>query len=384
MKQDLALVVAHSHPDGPLAFSGRDDIADAESFGIVYTRMDTVRPHFSLVMDGNGEMIVRAFGPELKPSPVTLIRIIGKRYVIRYPDRGAGVTAKEFDRSVRAFGRFSVQDLAAMRVGIVGCGGTGSAIVVLLARLGVGCIVLIDPDRVELTNLNRLHFSKRRDAILGRLKVDVVAEAIADIGLATSVVGLPHFADSPQCRDALRSCDVVFGCTDDHLGRDMLNRLAHFYLIPVIDVGLLIKPNEKGSGYEVFDGRVTVLQPGYPCQVCRKLINPDRMLEEDLRRGDPVLFEERRRAGYVSDAPDPSPVVVTFTTEIATMAVNELMHRLTGFRGPKGEAAERVRRFTDVKDCDTLPGAHPVEGCLLCQQRRFDGRGDMKPYLNRI
>lgn len=383
MKQDLALVVAHSHPDGPLAFSGKDDVADKESFGIVYTRMDTVRPHFSLVMDGEGEIIARAFGPELKHSPVTLIRIIGKRYVMRYPGRGAGVTPQEFDRSVRAFGKSSVQDLTSMRVGIVGCGGTGSAVASLLGRLGVGRIVLIDADRVELTNLNRLHFSKRGDAILGRLKVDVVAEAIADIGLATSVVRLPHFADLPQCRDALRSCDAIFGCTDDHLGRDMLNRLAHFYLIPVVDLGLLIKPNEKTDDYEVFDGRVTVVQPGYPCQVCRKLINPDRMLEEDLRRGDPVVLEERRRAGYVPNAPDPSPVVVTFTTEVATMAVNELLHRLTGFRGPDGEAGERVRKFTDHKDSDTLPGAHPIEGCPLCQRRRFDGRGDMRPYLNR-
>jgi molybdopterin/thiamine biosynthesis adenylyltransferase len=104
----------------------------------------------------------------------------------------------------------------------------------------------------------------------------VLGDAIAAIGLARSVVRLKHHVDDVACRDALRSCDIIFGCTDDHLGRNFLNRLSHFYMIPVIDLGVLIDPNDRG-GYATFDGRVTVVQPGYPCQVCRKLIDPERM-----------------------------------------------------------------------------------------------------------
>ena len=104
-----------------------------------------------------------------------------------------------------------------------------------------------------------------------------------------------------------------------------------FYLIPVIDLGVLIDPNDQG-GYDSFDGRITVAQPGYPCQVCRQLISPQRMLDEGMRRSDPQRYEQHRRAGYVVGDGDPSPVVVTFTTEIAAVAVNELLH-LTGFRG---------------------------------------------------
>jgi molybdopterin/thiamine biosynthesis adenylyltransferase len=381
MSRDYAICVAHSHPRGGLFFSDFDDVADKESFEIVFGRMDTERPHFAMVMDNEGEFLVRAYGPDLKPQPVELTRVIGDRLETRYPGRGKGIPPVEFDRQTRVFGAQTVEDLAQLRVGIVGCGGTGSACASLLTRIGVSRFVLIDPDRVDETNLNRLHFSTRADAIAGRFKVDVVGDAIAAIGLARSVVRMTRPVDAPECRDALRACDVIFGCTDDHLGRNFLNRLAHFYLIPVIDLGILIDPNDQG-GYESFDGRVTVVQPGYPCQVCRQLISPQRMLEEGMRRRDPQLYEQYRRAGYIEGGTDPSPVVVTFTTEIAAVAVNEFLHRLTGFRGPNGHCAERLRRFDWIKDADSVPGGKRNPDCPLCGLRKYDGRGDMTPFLN--
>jgi molybdopterin/thiamine biosynthesis adenylyltransferase len=247
--------------------------------------------------------------------------------------------------------------------------------------MGVSRFLLIDADTVDETNLNRLHLSRRADATLRRNKVDVVGEGIAEIGLAKSVVRIPGFVDAPECRDAIRACDVTFGCTDDHLGRNFLNRLSHFYLLTVIDLGLLIEPNERGT-YDTFDGRMTVVQPGYPCQLCRQLISSQKMLEEGMRRLDPKLYQEYRRAGYVIGRMDPSPVVVTFTTELACVAINELLHRLTGFRGSQENCTEHIRRFDFLKDADTLPGGKPNRDCPLCGQRKFDGRGDMSPFLN--
>jgi molybdopterin/thiamine biosynthesis adenylyltransferase len=381
MGRDYAICIAHSHPGGGLYFSRFDDAADKESFEIVFGRMETDRPHFAMVMDGDGEILVRAYGPDLAPHPVEITRIVGDGLTIRYPDRGKGVTLAEFDRQTRVFGSRSTEDLRQLRVGIVGCGGTGSAVASLLARIGVSRFGLIDIDRVDTTNLNRLLFSTRADAISGKYKVDVVADAIAEIGLAQRVVRLKHYVDEPACRDLLRSCDLIFGCTDDHLGRNFLNRLAHFYLIPVIDLGVLIDPNEDG-GYDTFDGRVTVIQPGYPCQLCRQLISPQIMLEEDMRRHDPQRFEQYRQAGYVVGQDNPSPVVATFTTEVASMAVNELLHRLTGFRGKDGHCAERVRRFDWIKDSDIVPGGKRNPDCPLCGLRKYDGRGDMTPFMD--
>jgi molybdopterin/thiamine biosynthesis adenylyltransferase len=379
--KDYAICIAHSHPRGGLFFSELDDLADNESFEIVFGRMGTERPHFSMVMDNEGEFIVRAFGPDLLPQPAELTRVVGDRLTVRYPGRGEGISPAEFDRQARVFGPESVEDLGQLRVGIVGCGGTGSAVASLVARIGVKRFVLIDADRVDETNLNRLHFSTRADAIARRYKVDVIGDAIAQIGLARSVVRLAHFVDAPECRDAVRACDVIFGCTDDHLGRSFLNRLAHFYLIPIIDLGVLIEPNSVGS-YDTFDGRVTVVQPSYPCQLCRQLISPQQMLQESMARKDPQLYEQYRRAGYIVGRNDPNPVVVTFTTEIAAVAVNELLHRLTGFRGENGHCAERIRRFDWIKDSDSVPGGKRNPECRLCGKRKYDGRGDMTPFLD--
>jgi len=379
--KDYAICIAHSHPLGGLFFSPADDIADKESFDIVFMRMETERPHFTLVMSDKGEFLVRSYGPDLNSHEVQFTRVVGDRFRVRYPGRGSGLPPAELDRQTRAFSAHSVEDLAQLRIGIVGCGGTGSAVASLLARIGVLRLVLIDSDRVDPTNLNRLHFSKRADAIASRFKVDVIRDAIAEIGLSSSVVAIRQFVDAPECRDALRACDIVFGCTDDHIGRNFLNHLAFFYLIPVIDLGVLIEPNDQ-NGYDCFDGRVTVVQPGYPCQVCRHLISPQRMLEEGMRRSDPELYARYRRAGYVEGEDDPSPAVVTFTTETAAVAVNELFHRLTGFRGAEGQCAERVRRFDVTKDSDSLPGGKRDPDCPLCGQRKYDGRGDMNPFLN--
>ena len=379
--QNMAVAVVHSHPAGYLRFSEADDLAEKETFEIAFNRLDSDRPHISLIMTPDGDLLGRTYGPDLKPAVLDMIRVIGRRWRFAHREGNEGTGGPEFDRQVRAFGAQSTLDLAQLRIGVVGCGGTGSAAATLLARIGVRRLVLFDTDRLDETNLNRLHYSRRADVNLRELKVDVLGKALAEIGLPLSVVRVPFHAEDIEARDALKSCDVVFGCTDDHLGRNVLNRLAHFYLIPVIDLGLLIEPRQD-SGYDAFDGRVTVVQPGSPCQVCRGLINSDTMLAEGLRRKDPNLFEERRRAGYVVGMPDPSPVVVTFTTEVATMAVNELFQRLNGFRGDAGGVSERVRRFDEVKEADLLPAGKSRPGCKLCDRRKYDGRGDMDPFLD--
>lgn len=377
----FAVAVFHSHPAGHLEFSDRDDKSDDALFSLAFNRLESRRPHLSVVMDGNGDYVGRVFGPNLKPDPIDRFVIIGERWDVRNR-LGAATALPELDRQRRAFGAETSRQLGDLRIGIVGLGGTGSAVAMLLARIGVRHLALIDRDRVEDTNLGRLHFSTRPDASLGLRKVDVVGRGIADIGLPIRIVSVPQDNTHPDALAVLRDCDMVFGCTDDNLGREILNRLAHFYFIPVIDLGLLIEPDGKG-GYSTFDGRVTVVQPGYVCQTCRGLIDEKAMFAESLRR-DPDLYEERRRAGYVVDHPEPNPVVVTFTTEVASMAVNELFHRLNGFRGPLGRASERVRNFTYLKESDTLPQGTSRPTCKICGTHQYDGRGDMNPLFDLV
>src|SRR3546814_3125872 len=86
-----------------------------------------------------------------------LIVIGANRKVLRpRPQRIASGGAGRFDRQVRLFGVAGQAILAGSRVAIIGLGGVGSLLVELLARLGVGLFVLVDPDRVDPTNVPRL------------------------------------------------------------------------------------------------------------------------------------------------------------------------------------------------------------------------------------
>jgi molybdopterin/thiamine biosynthesis adenylyltransferase len=269
-------------------------------------------------------------------------------------------------------------------VGIVGCGGTGSAIAMLLARAGIGYIALFDHDIVDPTNLNRLHGARQADADAGALKVDVVGRSITELGLGCQVRRFPMLVGDARSRGALKACDVIFGCTDDHAGRAILNRLAYFYALPVIDMGVLLELNDIGSAevFKTMDSRVTVLAPGHTCLACRGLLDPDRVRAEDLRRNNPEQYERERALGYLPREGDPNPVVVTFTTETATMAVNELIQRLLGFRGAEGSWSERVRQFHVPKDHDIHAGGRPRQGCKLCENQKYVGRGDMERFLD--
>jgi hypothetical protein len=71
---------------------------------------------------------------------------------------------------------------------------------------------------------------------------------------------------------------------------------------------------------------------------------------------------------------------VTFTTEVACMAVDELLHRLTGYRAV-GAIAHRVRKL--LLGEDKRPGTFR-QGCALCVARDYWGRGDMTPFLDRV
>ena len=82
---------------------------------------------------------------------------------------------------------------------------------------------------------------------------------------------------------------------------------------------------------------------------------------EAMRRKDPAEYELRKAESYVVGEGNPNPSVVTFTTELACMGANELIHRLQGFRGPDGAAANRVRKFHLNED--RRPGHKPGSAC---------------------
>jgi molybdopterin/thiamine biosynthesis adenylyltransferase len=382
---DQVVAIVHNHPAGMAEFSVQDDANEPDLVQLAVNRNGSGTRMLSMILTADGQFTGRVWLHPRSGSSVDLraVRVAGDRFEHHYFGRSMGRTQPAFQRQALAFGDALNQDLRKLRVSIVGCGGTGSAVAMLLARLGVGQIALIDNDIVDQSNLNRLHGARQADADAMIPKVDVVARSITELGLGARVTRFEAWVGDPDCRDVLKSSDIIFGCTDDHSGRLFLNRLAYFYLIPVIDIGLAIQADEgQPPQLNCLDGRVTVLAPGGTCLLCRDVIIPTVATSEALRRSDPQEYERRKAEAYVVGEGNPSPAVVTFTTELACMAVNEMIHRMQGFRGRDGSAANRVRKFHLLED--RRPGHKPRAGCPVCASDQYWGRGDMNPFLGMV
>ncbi len=373
--------IVHSHPSGPARFSSQDRHNESQLAEMARNRNGAETPLLSLLINGKGDLCAQAWFGDDEPSLVSLIRVVGERLRVHTATNPPAMQ-EAFARQTIAFGDDLQRQLGALTIGVVGCGGTGSAVALMLARLGVGRIVLIDRDIVELTNLNRLHGATRADADAGRLKVEVIEREINRIGLETQVATLSEWVGSLSCRDALKSCDVLFGCTDDHDGRIFLNRFAYFYLVPVIDVGLAIEPHVESGRVQELSGRCTVLAPGGSCLLCREIADTSLAREEDLSRNNPCLYAKQKEEAYVRGSGNPAPSVVTFTTATAAMAIDELLQGISGFRGGDGWARQRIRRFDLMRD--RMPGALVNKECPICADKTYWGLGDIEPFLDRI
>jgi len=372
--------IVHSHPHGPARFSAQDDRNEPDLAQLARNRNGENASLLSILLNAEGEIRARVWPDNGTPILAESVRVVGRRLTFHgeaFLSRGMDYLA----RQELAFGPEVNALLRGMRIGIVGAGATGSATAMLLARFGVGQLTLIDDDIVEITNLNRLHGARRSDADAMRPKVEVIAREITELGLGVRVKPIKNWVGDPVCADILKSCDVIFGCTDDHDGRLLLNRVAYFYLIPVIDMGLAIEPAADIGRMRDLSGRVTVLTPGAPCLLCRGTVDPFIARDEMLKRQNPEEYERRKREAYVRGGGNPAPAVVTFTTETACMAVNELLQGLIGFRGAEGWSWQRTRRFDLLED--RQPGALQDAHCPICSQEEYWGRADIDPFLDR-
>ncbi len=123
-------------------------------------------------------------------------------------------THRRFDRAARLFSEPGLHRLMAARVLVVGVGGVGSFAAEALARSGVGNLVLIDFDKVCVTNTNRqLHTMK---GTVGRHKVDVMAERLRLVHPTSQVEAIQKFYNQDSSDELLTGqIDYVIDCIDN-------------------------------------------------------------------------------------------------------------------------------------------------------------------------
>jgi molybdopterin/thiamine biosynthesis adenylyltransferase len=372
-----ACIWVHTHPghDGLPQPSKHDRIVDSQISDLF--RLRSGSPYYGALIFSRRSSEL-AFTGHLQHDGCSALQIerlwqVGDRWrLIRAFDSSLPKLSAIFDRNVLAFGSAVQQTLGDLRIGLVGCGGIGSAVAEQLVRLGVRHLVLVDPDELSKSNLTRVYGSSMSG--IGQPKVNVLTQHLCGIASELQCEPVQAMVTLEPTARRLIGCDLVFGCTDDNAGRLVLSRLATYLLTPVIDSGVLLSSNPAGELTGI-DGRITTLCPGQACLVCRGRINLARAGAELLTPDERVRREDE---GYAPALLRTEPAVIAFTTLVGATAVSELLERLIGY-GPERRPSEVLLRCHEREISTNV--ALPREGHYCHPSSGKLGAAITKPFL---
>lgn len=380
--QKLALIEAHSHPFAKdnVGFS-LIDIEGLKKFG-PYMLDDLPGFPYAATVWGKESIDGLYWTPDKKaPTPISEIRTIGanierivttsgKKLISVKAESTLGEDPVKYSRQFLAIGEDGQFRMRNSHVAIVGTGGVGSHVIQQLAYLGVRNFTIIDPDKVEKTNLNRLIGATPSD--IGKLKVKVMEKMIRSIvskePIKVRIIERPIW--NSESLDSLKQADIILGCVDNDGARLILNEMALAYLIPLIDCGV---------GVGVGDGRVTeaggrvmVVHPDGPCLLCAKEVNW-KEASNDL--ASPEELEMRRKLGYVSAEEVLSPSVVSLNGTIASIACTEFMAMVTGIR-----AAKKFTFYDMLEQTIVRRIVKPDPKCYHCSMKAIGDKANIYRY----
>jgi hypothetical protein len=261
---------------------------------------------------------------------------------------------------VAAWGTDAQAKLELVRVGVVGLGSVGALVAEALARMGLPRITLIDFDRVELKNLDRLVYATEAD--VGRLKTEVAAERL---GLITTAASLdlrvvPHRVSHAEAYKTALDCDVLFSCVDRPHPRHVLNFMAFAHLIPVIDGGILVR--HRHGVFRGADWQLQTAAPGRPCLRCLGAYDENAVsLDQSGLLDDPSYV-----AGLEADSPlHRRENVFPFSANLASLEVFQLISLVTGIARQSDLGVQRFRYHPGVMD--QRLGLACTDGCEFVQ-----------------
>jgi hypothetical protein len=355
----LSIIYCHSHPaqGGTPSFSGTDDRSEKPLAMYAAERVPGV-PHAALLIGAEG-IAARVLGKKTKVE----VWQAGRNVRHFYP-RLTGKILRSHDRQVRAFGKQGQAAIQSLRIAIIGCGGTGSITAQELAYLGVTRFLLIDPDVLSKTNLNRVVGATPAD--VGRPKVDIAKRMIRRIAPGAEVVKVKGDVLEREVGRLLIDCDLIFCCTDSDGSRHFVNQLAYQYFIPVLDMGVSITPGKAGKVVSI-DGRVQMLGPGMACLICNDGVINGRRVMWDLQSA-----RQRRRDPYFQEiAGIKQPAVISLNGTVASQAITMFLSAVAGV-----PVSARSIRFRIMRGDARVIDDTPRLGCVNCSPAYFFGKGD--------
>ncbi|HPO85016.1 MAG: hypothetical protein DPW21_00570 [Anaerolineae bacterium] len=374
--ENLCYLAVHCHGgDNWVDFSGHDLASHERGYPAL---LDITRggPVGALVFTKNavaGDVWTRDGRYKLDHATIIGSRI--RRLYPRTSDAPRFIDPK-YDRNSRLFGDVGQEILSNLKVGIVGLGGGGSLLNEWLARLGVGHIVAVDFDRVDLTNLPRVVGATEQDALgfltrrknhllkhlgerLARRKVFVARRLAKQANPKIHYEAVAGDILDEITARKLTDVDFLFLATDSIQSRLVFNAIVHQYLIPGAQIG--IKPLVDKS--RVVDqilvaSRIVLPFPGGGCLSCNRLIPANRLTLEGLSE------KERRAQRYVDDEEIEEPSVITLNALSAARVANDFMMMFTGLFSDQVNL-DHLMEFAEIRQLNRV-GHLTDEGCLDC------------------
>lgn len=321
------IVLFHLHGEAGSVRLSRDDRDSARQLLATFHNIVSGRTHASVVigletasalvsLPQTGRLIegalkVRLLGPVIKDLTVL-----------------TGTKAQPIHhRQQLLIGSDGQRRLATLGVGVVGLSGGGGHIVQQLTHAGVGRIVGIDCDRAEASNRGRVIGLRRWQAFLRRPKVDVMSRMVRGINGKVEFERVPYNIPDQRAIEAVKGCDVIVGAVDNYQARADLQDLSSRYLIPYVDIGLLIQSTDTKGDQATIGGHVITSVPGLRCLWCCGCLTQDRLDAETAGRPRSYFEGTREQAQ-----------VVSLNGVLASQAVNEVLQLVTGYAPERADA----------------------------------------------
>lgn len=319
----------HSHPGRGWQGMSAADI-EAERDVLAYPAGATGLPLLGLTIGADGYWSARFWerqDGQMRRHWCEKVRIVGPQsYAIHFNDNIVAPPPRReiLRRTFDTWGRDAQNTISRLRVGIVGLGSVGCIVAEAIARIGVAQVTLIDPDKVEEHNLDRLLYGAAPD--IGKLKVDLAAQAMRRSATAAKIqiTALPVSLQNRAAYKAALDCDVLFSCVDRPVPRDILNYIAQAHLIPVIDGGVAVETDRRKDRLFSAHWRAHLITPYHQCLRCNGQYNSSMVVME--------LDGSLDSPSYISNLP---PVerggnqnVFPFSQGVAGMEVNLMLRYL--------------------------------------------------------
>ncbi len=172
------------------------------------------------------------------------------------------VTSKIEGRYDRNFNTLTPEEqttLGNSKVVVIGLGGLGGGVCEMLARVGVGHLILIDGDSFETSNLNRQLLSEEH--LIGIPKAEAAKARVNAVNSEVSVTHRVEYVDESNLYEIIKNADVVMDCLDSIDTRFKLQDAAKKASVPIVSgaiagvTGQITTIFPEDMGYELIYGK---------------------------------------------------------------------------------------------------------------------------------